>query len=63
GSDFPVENRPIHQLNTAYLNYNSLQIESVQRSIADAIDKIMDLHSKDKGIILRMLRFDLSKDF
>ena len=51
GSDFPVENRPIYQLNTAYLNYNSLQIESVQGSIADAIDKIMDLHSNDKGII------------
>ncbi|MGA9745210.1 MAG: ATP-dependent DNA helicase [Nitrososphaeraceae archaeon] len=51
GSDFPVENRPIHQLNTAYLNYNSLHVESVQRSIADAIDKIMDLHSNDKGII------------
>jgi ATP-dependent DNA helicase DinG len=51
GSDFPVENRPIYQLNTAYLNYNSLQIESVQRSIAEAIDKIMDLHSTDKGII------------
>ncbi len=51
GSDFPVENRPIYPLNIAYLNYNSLQIESVQRSIAEAIDKIMDLHSKDKGII------------
>ena len=25
GSDFPVENRPIFQLNTAYLNYNSLE--------------------------------------
>ena len=51
GSDFPVENRPIYPLSTAYLNYNSLQIESVQRSIAEAIDKIMDLHSNDKGII------------
>ena len=51
GSDFPVENRPIYPLNTAYLNYNSLQIESVQHSIAEAIDKIMDLHSEDKGII------------
>ena len=51
GSDFPVENRPIYPLNTAYLNYKSLQIESVQCSIADAIDKIMDLHSNDKGII------------
>ena len=27
GSDFPVENRPIYPLNTAYLNYNSLQIK------------------------------------
>lgn len=51
GSDFPIQNRPIYQLNTAYLNYNSLQIESVQRSIAEAIDKIMNLHSNDKGII------------
>ena len=24
GSDFPVKNRPIYPLNTAYLNYNSL---------------------------------------
>ena len=51
GSDFPVANRPVYKLNTAYLNYNSLQIESVQRSLADAIDKIMDLHANDKGII------------
>ena len=51
GSDFPVENRPIYPLNITYLNYNSLQIEGVQRSIADAVDKIMDLHSNDKGII------------
>jgi ATP-dependent DNA helicase DinG len=51
GSDFPVENRAIYPLNIAYLNFNSLQIESVQRGIADAIDKLMDLHSNDKGII------------
>ena len=51
GSDFPVENRPIYPLNIAYLNYNSLQIESVQRGLADAIDKLMYLHSNDKGII------------
>ncbi len=51
GSDFPLENRPIYPLNVAYLNYNSLQIESVQRCIAGAIDKLMDLHSNDKGII------------
>ena len=47
----PVKNRPIYPLNTAYLNYNSLQIESVQHIIAEAIDKIMDSHSEDKGII------------
>ena len=51
GSDFPVENRPIFQLNTAYLNYRTLQIETVQRSIVEAIDKIMNVHSNDKGII------------
>ena len=28
-----------------------MKVESVQRSIAEAIDKIMDLHSNDKGII------------
>lgn len=50
-SDFPPENRPIYRLNTAYLNYTSLQLESVQRSLAEAIDKIMDLHVNDKGII------------
>lgn len=50
-SDFPAANRPVHKLNTAYLNYNSLQTESVQRSLADAIDKIMDRHANDKGII------------
>ena len=51
GSDFPLENRPIYALNTAYLNYNSLQIPEIQRSLANAVDKIMDLHSNDKGII------------
>lgn len=50
-SDFPPENRPVYRLNTAYLNYNSLKLESVQHSLAEAIDKIMDLHVNDKGII------------
>lgn len=51
GSDFPIENRPIYQLNTAYLNYASLQIDAVQAKLAEAIDKIMMLHANDKGII------------
>lgn len=50
-SDFPVENRPIYQMNKAYLNYASLELESVQREISRAVDKIMTLHNKDKGII------------
>lgn len=50
-SDFPIKNRPIYPLNTAYLNYASLQLESVQRQISNAIDKIMTLHNNEKGII------------
>ena len=50
-SDFPIENRPIYQMNTAYLNYTSLQLETVQREISSAVDKIMTVHNKDKGII------------
>ena len=38
-------------MNTAYLNYSRLQLESVQRKVSDDIDKIMTMHSKDKGII------------
>lgn len=51
GSDFPIENRPIYQLNTAYLNYASLQTDAVQAKLAEAIDKIMTFHANDKGII------------
>jgi Rad3-related DNA helicase len=51
GSDFPVANRPVYKLNTAYLNYNSLQIESIQCRLVNAIDKIMGRHADDKGII------------
>lgn len=51
GSDFPPENRPVYPLNTTYLNYQSLQAESTQRTIANAIDKIMSKHKDEKGII------------
>jgi Rad3-related DNA helicase len=51
GSDFPVGNRPIYQLNTAYLNYSSLQIDTVQTRLAETIDKIMSRHANEKGII------------
>ena len=51
GSDFPVQNRPIHPLNTAYLNSNSLKQQEIQIKIATAIDNLMTLHRNDKGII------------
>ncbi|MGI8832229.1 MAG: hypothetical protein ACR2IS_06280 [Nitrososphaeraceae archaeon] len=50
-SDFPIQNRPIYQMNPAYLNYSTLQLETVQREISSAVDKIMSVHNKDKGII------------
>lgn len=50
-SDFPIRNRPIYQMNTAYLNYETLQLESVQREISDVVDNLMSLHHNDKGII------------
>jgi ATP-dependent DNA helicase DinG len=40
-SDFPLQNRPIYPLNTAYLNSNSLQLQEVQIKIAGAIDNLM----------------------
>lgn len=50
-SDFPVENRPIYQINTAYLNYTKLQLENIQREISRAVDDIMTIHANQKGII------------
>jgi ATP-dependent DNA helicase DinG len=38
-------------LNIAYLNSDSLKLQEVQSKIARAIDKLMTLHSNDKGII------------
>ena len=51
GSDFPVQNRPIYPLNTAYLNSNSLQQQVIQIKIAMAVDNLMTLYRNDKGII------------
>jgi len=51
GSEFPIENRPIFKLNTAYLNYKTLELENVQRVITNAVDKIMNIHKNHKGII------------
>jgi ATP-dependent DNA helicase DinG len=50
-SDFPVENRPIHPLNVAYLNYNNLQKQDTITAISNAIDNLMTIHRKHKGII------------
>jgi ATP-dependent DNA helicase DinG len=50
-SDFPIENRPIYPLNIAYLNFNNLQLSEVKSNISKAIDNIMTIHRKDKGII------------
>ena len=50
-SDFPLQNRPIIPLNTAYLNSNSLQQQEIQIKIAMAVDNLMTLYRNDKGII------------
>jgi ATP-dependent DNA helicase DinG len=50
-SDFPILNRPIYPLNIAYLNHNNLQLQETKLSIAKAINSIMTVHKKDKGII------------
>ena len=50
-SDFPTENRPIYPLNIAYLNFNNLQLSEVKSNISKALDNIMTIHRKDKGII------------
>ena len=69
GSDFPLENRPIYQLDIAHLNYKSLRLETTQQAIANAVDKIMSTHKNDKGIIhttsyeqVRFIQKYISKD-
>jgi Rad3-related DNA helicase len=48
-SAFPVENRPIYALNTAYLSKASM--DSSLESIARAVDKIMARHAIERGVI------------
>ena len=50
-SDFPLQNRPIIPLNTAYLDSNSLRQQEIQIKIAMAVDNLMTLYRNDKGII------------
>ncbi|MGB6532673.1 MAG: helicase C-terminal domain-containing protein, partial [Candidatus Nitrosopolaris sp.] len=50
-SDFPLQNRPIIPLKTAYLNSNSLQQQEIQIKIARAVDNLMTSYRNDKGII------------
>jgi ATP-dependent DNA helicase DinG len=50
-SDFPLQNRPIHALNIAHLNFDNLQLQEVKTKIAIAIDDIMTSHKNQKGII------------
>ena len=68
-SDFPVENRPIYPMNVAYLNYNNLQLQEIKSAITNAVDNIMAIHNKHKGIIhttsyeqLNFIKDNISKD-
>jgi len=48
-SSFPVENRPIYALNTARLNWASM--DASLGSIVSAVDAIMDRHVGERGVI------------
>jgi ATP-dependent DNA helicase DinG len=68
-SDFPIENRPIYPMNIAYLNYNNLQLQETKSAITNAIDNLMTIHRKHKGIIhttsyeqLNFIKENISKD-
>lgn len=50
-SDFPIKNRSIYPLNIAYLNYNNLHSQDIILKISKAIDNLLSIHKKDKGII------------
>jgi ATP-dependent DNA helicase DinG len=51
GSDFPLQNRLIYPLDTAYLNYINLQKDAVKISLTKTIDDLMTRHKDNKGII------------
>jgi ATP-dependent DNA helicase DinG len=68
-SDFPAENRPIYPMNVAYLNYNNLQLQETKLAITNAVDNLMTIHNKHKGIIhttsyeqLNFIKDNISKD-
>ena len=68
-SDFPVENRPIYPMNVAYLNYNNLQLQETKSAITNAVDNLMTIHNKHKGIIhttsyeqLNFIKDNISKE-
>jgi ATP-dependent DNA helicase DinG len=68
-SDFPAENRPIYPMNVAYLNYNNLQLQETKSAITNAVDNLMTIHNKHKGIIhttsyeqLNFIKDNISKD-
>lgn len=48
-SVFPIDSRPIYALNTAHLNKASM--DSSLESIAQAIDRIMDHHARERGVV------------
>lgn len=48
-SEFPIENRPIYPLNIATLTVKTIE-EALPRIVSE-IDKIIDNHSNEKGII------------
>ena len=50
-SDFPLQNRSIHPLNIAYLNFNNLRLQEVKANIAMVIDNLMTLYRNHKGVI------------
>ncbi|MDQ5841924.1 MAG: ATP-dependent DNA helicase, partial [Thermoproteota archaeon] len=66
-SDFPVKNRPIHLMNVAWLSAKTMNMSMPK--IAQAVDNIMSIHSKEKGIIhttsysqLQFIRDNISKE-
>src|SRR5918911_83734 len=66
-SDFPVENRPIHVMNVAWLSAKTMT-ESMPK-IAKTIDNIMSMHKDKKGIIhttsysqLQFIKENISKE-
>ena len=50
-SEFPIENRPIYTMNVTHLNYTNLKIDRIHHKLAASIDRIMDYHSNEKGVI------------